>query len=621
MDDLKKITDFCMNQGSISTLIFNFMDQFMEWYEEEDEAEQKILAQCVLQMFRKYYYSALDPEMIYTPAKIVNTLCEREFGPDLIVIPRLTVVSRGKKISRLQYNFVTFKMDNHPLVKDMEVFLQTAWTGIRMEAPGIPSANEYRRFKQSSFICDRHYFNIIGLIALEAGYIECAKSGENFVAKQVSKAEEFFGLNDEGKLRILIETAVDLCSNMLRQSFPELEQEFTTEKVLGFLSEPEYFESAMASLFKKMGLNLKKLDQPLLMENLMETLEAAGLNEEKAVKLYWLQNMLDIYFFTPFGYYLQLIQPLYPDLYDLAMEFDMLLEDIDDFHKVRNKLFSPAIEYQLTAFGEKLFLKEKKPEPGRMLAANIGDEEMFQVVAASMDYLESEDGGPDFDEFDEEDSDDGDGEMEDNFQLTIEKPLNLPPKSKGAKIIQFPVKNKLEATDIKVEQVFVFRVKLFDAKRIWRQIEIKGSQTLHDLHKSILDSFGLDPEHLYAFFMSNKFWDKTTEYAHPAAESRSAAKIKVSDLHLNLRQKFAYIHDFGDENRFEVELTAIHEVEQKIKYPREIKRNKPIKTVCDECHSGQNPIVWYCNDHDSYLCDNCVRDGKHGECFIVNAIL
>lgn len=209
------------------------------------------------------------------------------------------------------------------------------------------------------------------------------------------------------------------------------------------------------------------------------------------------------------------------------------------------------------------------------------------------------------------------------FQLTMDKLFGAQSgeKSGKGKIIEFPKKKINVSEDPINDQVFVFKVKIFYAKRIWRQIEIKGSQTLHDLHKSIFDSFELDPDHLYAFYLSNKFWDKQTEYAHPAAESRPANKVKISRLDLNIKQKIAYVYDFGDEHRFEVELITIHDVEKKVKYPREIKRNKPMKTVCDECQSDKVPIRWYCNDHDSYLCDNCVQDEMHEGCFITNAIL
>jgi len=55
-------------------------------------------------------------------------------------------------------------------------------------------------------------------------------------------------------------------------------------------------------------------------------------------------------------------------------------------------------------------------------------------------------------------------------------------------------------------KTFIFKVKLKYDKRVWRKIEILGSQTLDDLHMAIQEAFNFDddPTHLYFFFMSGK---------------------------------------------------------------------------------------------------------------------
>lgn len=101
-----------------------------------------------------------------------------------------------------------------------------------------------------------------------------------------------------------------------------------------------------------------------------------------------------------------------------------------------------------------------------------------------------------------------------------------------------------------------------------------GSQSLADLHEAIFDSFDLDPGHLYSFFMSNKFWDGRTAYSHPEADDdKPADKVGISRLNLEIKQKFCYLYDYGDEYRFEVELTAVKDPEKDLDYPRESKRS------------------------------------------------
>lgn len=114
-------------------------------------------------------------------------------------------------------------------------------------------------------------------------------------------------------------------------------------------------------------------------------------------------------------------------------------------------------------------------------------------------------------------------------------------RKRQGEIIQFPKKMAHDLENPVSDQVFVFKVKEFYAKRIWRQIEIKGSQSLQDLHQSVFNSFGLEPDHLYAFYLSNKFWDKKTEYAHPAAEGRPAGRIKINQLYLDIKKNRLYL--------------------------------------------------------------------------------
>lgn len=60
-------------------------------------------------------------------------------------------------------------------------------------------------------------------------------------------------------------------------------------------------------------------------------------------------------------------------------------------------------------------------------------------------------------------------------------------------------------------------------------------------------------DHLYAFFMSNTFWDKNTEYTIFPEDSntKDAAKVKLSELGLEKGRLFKFLFDFGDEWKFQ----------------------------------------------------------------------
>jgi hypothetical protein len=106
--------------------------------------------------------------------------------------------------------------------------------------------------------------------------------------------------------------------------------------------------------------------------------------------------------------------------------------------------------------------------------------------------------------------------------------------------------------------LYRFQVKLEWAKRIWRRIEMRGDQTLDDLHEAIQQAFRWDNDHLYAFFLSGKAWDERSAYESPLSEEgRPASRYRLENLPLKAGQQFLYLFDFGDELRHLVKLEAI----------------------------------------------------------------
>jgi len=138
-----------------------------------------------------------------------------------------------------------------------------------------------------------------------------------------------------------------------------------------------------------------------------------------------------------------------------------------------------------------------------------------------------------------------------------------------------------------MSRIYTFKVSLKDAPRIWRKIEVRGDQTLHQLHKAIFNAFERFEEHLYAFFLSNKPWDSSTEYGLPDSESeaKNAKRAKIDSLGLRAKKSFLYLFDFGDEWWHSIELLGVKEEECMGKYPRIVESEgeaPPQYPPCDE---------------------------------------
>jgi len=121
-----------------------------------------------------------------------------------------------------------------------------------------------------------------------------------------------------------------------------------------------------------------------------------------------------------------------------------------------------------------------------------------------------------------------------------------------------------------------FKVSLKNNPDIWRIIDIKENQMLSSLHKAIFKAFDRTDEHEYSFYLSNKPYDKETEFTSPGAdttgETKLATRIRIDSLALYGGPKFLYLFDYGDEWWHEVELLGVTKKVTRASYPKVVKK-------------------------------------------------
>lgn len=92
----------------------------------------------------------------------------------------------------------------------------------------------------------------------------------------------------------------------------------------------------------------------------------------------------------------------------------------------------------------------------------------------------------------------------------------------------------------------------------YRHIQISGKKTLDYFAGCILDAFNFDFDHLYSFFMDNKWWSQINAYNSPYSEELPYAdQIKLSQLKLSKGQAFKFLFDYGDEWRFQCKVLRV----------------------------------------------------------------
>ena len=86
----------------------------------------------------------------------------------------------------------------------------------------------------------------------------------------------------------------------------------------------------------------------------------------------------------------------------------------------------------------------------------------------------------------------------------------------------------------------VFRLSIVPdrAPEVRRVIDFGGRASLHDVHLAIQRELELDDDHLYAFYLSGRYYDRDSEHS-PSGGSHDSRRSLLFRLGLSAGQRFA----------------------------------------------------------------------------------
>ncbi|MHB9030309.1 MAG: IS1096 element passenger TnpR family protein [Candidatus Latescibacterota bacterium] len=118
---------------------------------------------------------------------------------------------------------------------------------------------------------------------------------------------------------------------------------------------------------------------------------------------------------------------------------------------------------------------------------------------------------------------------------------------------------------------------------ISRSIQIRGNQTLEDLHDVIFTAFDREDDSMYEFQLGKNAHDRSSGfYVLPSEMLRKAVKGKIiagdvtqtriDSLDLKRNETFSYLFDFEDDWMHDIRVAAIENEALSGKFPRVISR-------------------------------------------------
>jgi len=143
----------------------------------------------------------------------------------------------------------------------------------------------------------------------------------------------------------------------------------------------------------------------------------------------------------------------------------------------------------------------------------------------------------------------------------------------------------VETTPPQAETLYTIEVHLFSGPmtkgfadknpEVARFIEIRGDQTLQDLHNAIFDAFDREDPHLYEFQVGGKGPNDldAKRFGPPEdVDTGDASQTTLSSLGLSMGEAFGYLFDFGDEWWHAVGVASIDQPIARNNYPKLVER-------------------------------------------------
>lgn len=134
---------------------------------------------------------------------------------------------------------------------------------------------------------------------------------------------------------------------------------------------------------------------------------------------------------------------------------------------------------------------------------------------------------------------------------------------------------------------------------IFRDLEIRETDTLEDLHNIITQSFGFDGMEMASFYISNDEWEQGEEISmFDVSEGANSVRLMnettINDVIHEAQTKLIYVYDFFNMWTFYVELAEIVEIAEGTDYPNlmfvqgQVPDNAPQKSFEAEDFSDSN---------------------------------
>ena len=360
------IINYCNSTETIYGILNIFKESFLRALKPLKSKDRKLVIKALPYLYRIWYYSALVPSTPLTPANFINTQIRRNFNDDSIVVPTVIPIYDKKALKDFKFEYTIFNLDNHPVLKDMKIFLEHCMPDIGIDKDGLILEDESDSFINLLSFKEIYYVIFLTNTAYELKLLKKMPSINTYRAMVIyENTDAFLKLSSIEQLQKIYDATLTIASRALCSTFTYDENTFSKESLQNLFKNAVFLDDFLDDIFKKFNMKSNTSFEELDFE-FINSINDSNINNDEleialALKLE-LNVIIDACLLTPIGYYLQLIQPIYVEEVDFEILFAELIVANNFNIPLLEVSFIMSEEYDLTPLGEKLLLEGKSPK-------------------------------------------------------------------------------------------------------------------------------------------------------------------------------------------------------------------------------------------------------------------
>jgi len=349
------VTDAFINYMQAIHSLFN--DEFVDVYQEMEPKVRRRVLPYLQSIYRRWYHSTFIDNIHFSPANIVTTIGYYCGAPANTHIAA-TITPPFSKNEKVGMKVLRYSTDAHPIVADIRLLVKSCTPHIDLCEEWCFSDAQAMKIAKKLSLYDPYYASFLLEVACKLNLL--TRMPSLYVQRvQVSPtADAVLALPDAELLIQIVEAVIEMTAMGLQNTLPAPVSIFTEEGLRDLILNPLTTDEILEQAFSALGYDLNMLPLSNVFSDADDFSEEAESAAELMSGIFVLGIMLDRLFFTPFGYFLRLIRPIYAVPFSIEAEIAQYAFAIDQLDDEFAAFFAPCTSYSLTDLGLELFQAE-----------------------------------------------------------------------------------------------------------------------------------------------------------------------------------------------------------------------------------------------------------------------